>query len=493
MSTRAAPVIDFQPDDQQDQAFGAPKKKQQPQILPEKNNAQAPKIDFQEETPSAAADSVTSQSSPEEGPLGKAAHAYLNYGKGIWKGAGNTIGGISSLINKIPVVGETLAPREGIDAFHELTRPEGTAQNVGYYGEQVGETLIPGLGEEGAGEKALTLAPKLGKLAPAIGRIGYNALTLGALNKLQGGEFGSGAALGAGGSLLGEAGKAVAPSLAETALGISKKYRGFGKTPGIAVLEETGNAVRPESVAQKARQESQKLTGELEKRAKVASLVVLTGKAAPASTQPALDLIDEEMQKAGEQGAENYYTELGKLRNQLTNDFRTGNTRGTQMTPSQILNLKRGVSKLEKSWSPETAGVMRGMVRKVYGALDSEVDRTVPGAQQLNQRISSLIPVAERAESIDRGAGMTQRVAHRLQAHTGALTSAAAGGILGYREGGIRDALMGGTAGLLGPELIASPTAEMTAAKVLRSPRTLRLVRGIGSQALGRGSIKNVP
>src|SRR5207302_3936233 len=110
---------------------------------------------------------------------------------------------------------------------------------------------------------------------------------------------------------------------------------------------------------------------------------------------------------------------------------------------------------------------------------DKELDRAVPESEKLNQRISSLIPVAKRGESVDRGASLTQRMADRLKAHTGALTSSVAGG-LAFGP-------LGAVGGLAVPELLASPTAQMAGAKALRSPVPKLLGRAAASQLLGRG------
>jgi hypothetical protein len=111
--------------------------------------------------------------------------------------------------------------------------------------------------------------------------------------------------------------------------------------------------------------------------------------------------------------------------------------------------------------------------------LDKELDRTVPGALGLNQRISSLIPVAQRAESVSRNAPTLQRAAQRFGAHTGALTLGAAGAYEGKREGGIPGAIAGGLTGVLAPELIASPEGQIALARTLYKANGLKpLVAG---------------
>jgi hypothetical protein len=117
--------------------------------------------------------------------------------------------------------------------------------------------------------------------------------------------------------------------------------------------------------------------------------------------------------------------------------------------------------------------------KRAYHALDQEFDNAVPSAAELNQRISSLIPVAKRAESAEHGAGLVQKGVHRLAAHTGAAASGLVGGAEGYHEGGIPGAIAGGIAGLAVPEMLASPTGQMFAARGLGSPATQGVVKPV--------------
>jgi hypothetical protein len=82
---------------------------------------------------------------------------------------------------------------------------------------------------------------------------------------------------------------------------------------------------------------------------------------------------------------------------------------------------------------------------------------------------------------------LVQALAHRALAHTGALTSAVGGGLYGYKEGGKTGAAIGAAAGLIGPELIASPGAQMRGARALFTLGDSALAHGattIGAQGL---------
>lgn len=403
--------------------------------------------------------------------------------EGAEKGAEHTLG----LYEPIP------ADRAKRSGFYRFTHPiipgtadlaqppQGTAENLGYGGEQAAEFMAPG--EAGASTLAEHL-PMLGKLARPAARMATSALSSGAINKLQGGTFGGGAAVGGGLSGLGEVARSAAPSIAESALGITKRLRGFGKTPGTAALEET-RGLNPLKIARTAQGKLGQLTGELESAASKST--------APASTSPAVNIVDSEMAKALKQNNKVRYGMLQDIKDQLTKEFSTGQTIPGQISAEKALALKRGIGDLETTWNPESRSGMKPVIRQVYGALDKELDRAIPGSEKLNQRISSLIPVAQRAESTGRGAELGQRIAGRLAAHTGALAGTGLGSYYGYRRGGPEGALVGGIVGLAGPELLASPQWQMGTARLLNSSGLPRLGTGLAAQALSRSNPAKKP
>jgi hypothetical protein len=120
-------------------------------------------------------------------------------GAGIAKGAGQTVNTVSKLLNKIPVVGETLAPSQGVSAAENMETPTNTAQKVGVGIEGLGEFL---LGDEAL--KGLSLGDKLlsaGKLAKTIegSPLLSKAVEIG-MNALRTGTVGAGQALAHGAS-----------------------------------------------------------------------------------------------------------------------------------------------------------------------------------------------------------------------------------------------------------------------------------------------------
>ena len=388
--------------------------------------------------------------------------------KGAGKGLLHTATALSPAIQKIPVIGKYLVPEEGLLSAKELSTPTNSPQKFGFEGEQGAEFLVPGPMEGKVEEEIATHLPQLGRAAEPLARIATSALSTGAVNKLQGGGFGTGAAMGGSLGAVGEGLRAAAPSIAESAVGITKKDRGFGRTPGRAILEDT-SGVRPGSISSSAQKKIGDLTAELEN--------IVSQSNSPVDMAPAIKVIDSEIAKAVRQNSKAYADQLQAVRDQLTTDFRSGQPIPMQVQPSQALELKRGIGNLEKSWNPDQRGMSRGTVRKVYKAIDTGIDQSAPGTKEINQRISSLIPVSERAESAERGAPMGQRLANRMARPTGALLASGIGGAMGYEHGGTPGAATGAVLGLVAPEILSSPTVMATAARAADSAVPMRLLR----------------
>jgi hypothetical protein len=533
-------------------------------------------IAIKDENPYAAVAMNTQQQKPAEPSLLQkagqvATDAFTGVGKGFASTA-NTLGKIAFPDAAAKALHMPVPTSEQQAAYFA---PKNTSEAVGKGLEQAGEFLIPGGAEEEGATKLAGLAgPSAAKFAEPAARVATSALGSGAVNKAQGGSFKTGAALGAGGTVVGQGLKALAPVIGESALGIPKAARAFGKTPGKALLEET-RGIRPETIAESAQGRLGQLTPQLERAADAASVRAnpvhgllpapaeeiplapapsprnpkmrpmafnaeinpeepmeprsgdpmapiseypainphyLSGSEHPelagrvptrqgvlirpqevvggpvpatipnrvASLEPARGVISGQMGKAASQNAEGLFGQLGKQQDFLSNRFGTGEPIPENVTPRELLDLKRGFNEEHLRWNPETHDHALSTARQAYGALDSELDRTVPEAAGLNQRISSLIPVAQRAESISRNAPTAQRVLGRFGAHTGALTMGGIGGVAGYHEGGVPGAIAGGVTGVLAPELIASPEGQMIMARTLNKANGLKpLIGGI--------------
>jgi len=418
------------------------------------------------------ASSLPVGTAPQQSTAQKVGSTALDLTKGAGEGFLNTAMGATSMdpvhraidwgMRKIsPAYGQE---EDAANAkLHNLATPANTAQKIGRGVEQAAEFMAPGLGEEGIAAKAP------GLLKP-LARIAVNSLGSGVIDKAQGGSFGAGAAGGAVGGAASEGLRALAPKIAESAIGIRGSDRGFGKTPGKAIIEDT-RGVRPATVAKSAQEKIDDLTPQLES--------LYTASPNRVSLAPARNVVDSAIKGAN---SADRIEQLQPFAKHLATDPHTGLPLAPNQTPMGALKVKRGLSDVTNLWNrnPMTVpGVVR-TGRSAYRALDDELDKAVPEGEELNQRISSLLPVTHRAEISGHNAELPQRVLHRMAAHTGALTGAATGGYAGYREGGLTGGILGGLTGLVVPEVIASPTANMAIARGFASPFTHRILRPLG-------------
>jgi hypothetical protein len=252
--------------------------------------------------------------------------------------------------------------------------------------------------------------------------------------------------------------------------------RGYGKTPGVAALEET-SALRPAALEQQAQQRIGQLNTGIESSA--------ASHPGTVSLQPAIDAIDQEIAKATSQNNGQAIEQLGRVRDALTKGAITGNPLAVDQSASNALNMKRGLrNQFIKNWNPELMEGTRAVAAHASGAIDNSLDQALgPEFQSANQKISSLIPVAERSESLEREPSIAQKVGYRLTRPTGALIGSVAGSAEGYREHGLPGAIGGGLLGLVLPEALGSAPAQMAAARVMHNPGALiRLLQGSGLQ-----------
>lgn len=454
-------------------------------------------------------------------PLGNAADAVVNFGKGIVKGGASTFLNLAQKGNDLrdweqknlpsAFSGAAFTPsgapsnqdnRQYVQGLQNQTQTHGLAQSLGKGAEQVGEFMAPGLGEEAATAKLAALGPK----AAAAARMLYGAATSGAVNKAQGGSFGGGALAGAAGSGLAEGLKAVAPLIAESALGVRAADRAYGRTPGQAILNET-SGFNAGKIADQAKSKLGLYTNELEDAAarspNMVDLYAPRQAAAEAEATAAARNNPEVIKRTGQLSDQLKYDQmLGGNKSAAANPPKVISGFGPpappapvpsaallppQVTPSRALALKRGIGDLKGSWNPATSNsFVDGAVGNVYGTLDRGIDAAVPGSGALNQKMSTLMPVAARAGATDLNASSLQRILGRFTRPTGALIGGAAGAGYGYHEGGLRGAALYGTAGLVAPELIGSPTSQMIMARGANSvaaPAVVRALTGTGLQA----------
>lgn len=374
------------------------------------------------------------------------------------------------------------SPNSSVHQIDALSQTHGTAQAIGNGIGNAAQFLIPGAAEEAG---ASMLAPAIGKVGA---KLATSALGSGVMNKAQGGGFGAGAAAGAVGSGAGQVLKSWAPKVAESALGVLAPQRMNGRTIGQAILNDT-TGIKPLSVAKSAEDSIGRYTDQLHTAAGASKT--------PFSIVPARLTIQDAIDNSAMQNSPTALKDLNAAKNQLhyqvdptTSAFDKTKLIPNDVTPIQGLQYKRGLNDLVSNWATKGGSPAEGPIKQTYGALDAELDRTVPGAQDLNQKISSLIPVSSRATLKANAAPTTQQLFHKLAAPTGALVAPLAGGAYGYQHGGAEGAIGGAAAGLMLPALLATPTGQMALARALNSKALQKIaapaIQGVGLQ-VGRG------
>ena len=383
--------------------------------------------------------------------------------KGIGKGALHTISGADEWAREnLPAVltnsNMGYGPPANLGHVKEMATPRGTAQNIGYGGEQVGEFLLPTGLEEGAAKLG---AEALGRGGEFAGRLLGSAAHSAAVNKAQGGSATTGALMGAGGSVASEGMKAAAPLIAESALGVRGADKMYGRTVGNAIMEDT-SGVRPSTIEGSARGKIAELKPQLEQAAADAGASGARG-----SLLPARQGVDDAIAGHMTNRATKTAAELEPLQTHLATDATTGLPLAQDQTPTGLLQMKRGLdSDFIRNWSPLTGSrPALGQARQAYGNLADEFHAAAPGTADLDQRVSSLIPVANRAEIMSRAPGVAENTLNRFRAPTGALTGFVGGGMAGYHEGGVPGAIAGAGMGALLPSVISSPTTQMIMAR----------------------------
>ena len=210
-----------------------------------------------------------------------AGEAVKDIGKGLGESAVSLMSTGNHAVRKIPGIGEFLTTPitgtpadEAIAHTDQMATPANTTQAISKGVGDAAQFLIPGGAEEAGAAKLATMAPRLGRAAKPLARMATAALSSGAVNAAQGGSPFTGAAMGAGGQVVGQGLKAMAPAIAEGALNIRKLDRAYGKgggSIGRAILDET-RGIRPGTVAASAEERLGELNPQLNAAADRASV-----------------------------------------------------------------------------------------------------------------------------------------------------------------------------------------------------------------------------
>lgn len=333
------------------------------------------------------------------GPQPEAENPVSNLGLGITKGFWNTASGVSRLINKIPGIGETLAPKEGIDAMQEIAKPRGTAQKLGYGAEQTGEYfLAPEAEGASLPLKAAIQAGGAGIVSGLQSHTREGALT--------------GAAAGAvtpfAQKAVGALADAVGPRIYNTIIRPASRDFRYGANPGRAVYDEGIIAGSKPSLLNKVKAAREAVGSDigstLSSPANAARLV---------DKGPAIHSVDDAVDEALRLGNPDLADQYQKLGTQLTTTYRRGpqgpigSPRAFAEPPADVNELKQAVG-AETNWGSPYATEVNKLKRGTYGRLRDAIEQQVPEVGPLNKRWGGL---REAETDLQNAIGIQQRSA----------------------------------------------------------------------------------
>lgn len=202
------------------------------------------------------------------------------------------------------------------------------------------------------------------------------------------------------------------------------------------------------------------------------------------SMSPARAAVSGPMGEAAGNEAAGLHQQLADMADFLQRGRVSGEPIPESITPARALQLKRGFSdEYLGKWNPDVHAKTTAAGRQAYRALAEGIHQAAPGSRELDWRISNLIPVVRRAESVGREAPMLERIGGRFARPTGALTGMGLGGYAGYRETGTPEgAILGGLTGLVAPEVLSSPEGQAALARMFYGAGNLRPLVGAALQ-----------
>lgn len=232
---------------------------------------------------------------------------------------------------------------------------------------------------------------------------------------------------------------------------------------GRSVLDDL-TANKPEDILQQANEKINEYGNQLDNLAEKSKAFV--------SLTPAFDALDQIEATAKAQNSAQELKIVQKIRTQLTKRAADGSPIPSEPTAREALDLKRGIGKLKNWGSPQEAALAGPIVERVYGAMDGALDKAIPGSQGVNQKLSALMRVADRAEDLTNLASPEQNAFARFGAHTGVMAAPVAlGGSIGAALGGTPGAAIGSGIGFATlpflQEAVASPGGRIRIARLM--------------------------
>jgi hypothetical protein len=335
------------------------------------------------------------------------APSYSSPTLGALKGAASTVFGLGGLASKLPVLGPWGGQRisdltTAMGAAPEYARfehqpdairPKGVGEHLGFGAERIGEFFLPGGNvNRGVGlvKGAVESAPAIiQKVAPWLTRAALEGTSAGAVAAAQGGDpVTTGTFAGLGSAVLGPVGGALekyAPTVVNRFLRPTLKARERGANPGQTAVEEGVIAPTIEALKSTVKKTRETMQGELGKVLQAHDGMKITPGAALVET---LDASIADARRAGDKAL---VKRLADIKAARLGDLaeRSGGT--GQLTPLEVTKFKNDIGGgINWKTTDELQRSLNSSLKRVYDALDSLVDETVPASKAINERLSRL-------------------------------------------------------------------------------------------------------
>jgi hypothetical protein len=362
---------------------------------------------------------------------------------GLFSGIG---AGVFSTLNDIGSLG---ARANGIKNWSgpfpsSFTETKSGPEALGKGAEQVGEYMIPWGGPE-----------------KGLGKIAAEALQMGAMEKLHGGSFGKGAAMGGLGGAAGE----LAPKIFEKSLDIASDAKRGAPAVGAELLDNKVGGIRKgtitENVAKKLKQidESRiKYVSRLKTKANLSDALKI-----------AFDASRDQMNKGETTG-------LKKLMDTIESDFnpisQKWGYRGTNIVNGETaLKIRDGISRMINWDKSKPRNFDNEIAKQVLAKIDEELASKYPKIAGLNKTKNSLELAQDKLTEASHPLSM-HRIFMDVKNPTRQVPGIA-GMLAGHAAGGWMGGLLGGAVGGLG-----GPIAARGLSKFADNPFLNRLATG---------------
>lgn len=335
------------------------------------------------------------------------ANVVTGFGKGVAKGAGQTVTMIAKGLNAIPGVGETLSPKTGVGVLERMSEPKTGAQEAGAIAESVGEMFVTGgplrTGVSKAVLGAAKLAPKVAQfpklvaMAPKVVAAGSEAVNAAGNAAIHGEDPAVAAAFGAGGQVVADLAPMLVPPLKKSAgdqynrlLAATTKRNKATSERIVPELIERGEVGSMAGLTNKAEKQVAALGGQIDDAVKA---VPEADRVDATSVINALEDYKKEFIVDGVQVAPQAVAHINELQKTIDDIVSSaeGNQRAFGGVPYQSLNKVRQiwdgvVAKADGYGAGNLAeGSMVDAMREGANAIRAELSKAQPDIAKINQ------------------------------------------------------------------------------------------------------------